>query len=40
MGVIFMALGLVQGQNAYLGVGVVFLVIGLGVTAKARKKPS
>jgi len=33
-----MAIGLTQGQNAYLSVGVVFLAIGIGVTAKGRKK--
>ena len=38
LGVVFMAIGLTQGQNAYLSVGVVFLAIGIGVTAKGRKK--
>jgi len=40
LGVIFMAIGLTQGQNTYLSVGVVFLIIGLGVTARGRKRQS
>lgn len=38
LGIIFISIGIVQSRNAFTGVGVVFFVIGLALTAKERRQ--